>query len=160
MVVRRSLGREGQARALAMVVAVTAALTACGSGGSTTAATVAPTAELPGPAITAPNGKKVFKADQTDIRVVVGEKFAIRVPSDPAKEDDWRMVSQPDDSFVKFSETSFKADPSGSSAGQQEFEFKAKKPGTTTVTLEDCRGCTTTPSTSPLTRLTFTITVS
>jgi predicted secreted protein len=109
--------------------------------------------------------KKVFKQDQTEIRIGVGEKFAIRLPQNPSVGDSWRLVSEPDDSFVKYDGSSMKydtPDPQPGAAGQIEFKFKAKKAGTTTVTLFNCYRCgadSTSPAgqAEPAKRLTFTI---
>jgi predicted secreted protein len=111
--------------------------------------------------------KKVFKQDQTDIRIGTGETFAIRLPADPSTGSGWTMVSAPDDSFVKADGSSFKADPNAppGAPGQIEFKFKAKKPGPTTVTFVSCDGCgdagssASMPAGTTPQRLTFTITV-
>lgn len=117
-----------------------------------------------------PSGeKKVFKQDQTDIKVVAGETFAIRLPQNPSIGDDWKLISAPDDSFVKEDGSSMKYDssePKPGEGGQIEFKFKAKKPGGTTVTLFNCYRCggpgtTVSPDNSQYAkRITFTITVS
>lgn len=112
--------------------------------------------------------KKVFKEDQTDIKVVVGETFAIRLPQNPSIGDSWQMISAPDDSFVKADGSSMKydsADPKPGEGGQIEFKFKAKKAGPTSVTLFNCYRCGAGSSVSPensalAKRLTFDITVS
>lgn len=149
---------------------MTVALGAC-SGGTSTTDTGAPTSratvtELPDTSDSG-SAKKVFKADQTDIRIGTGEKFAIRVPANPSVGDNWKLVSAPDDSFVKFEGESFKSDspePMPGSGGQTEFKFKAKKPGTTTVTLYNCYRCGTSGTVAPsdteyAKRITFMITV-
>jgi predicted secreted protein len=112
--------------------------------------------------------KKVFKQDQTDIRIGVGETFAIRLPADPSTGDSWDMVSAPDDSFVKADGSSFKPDANAEpgAPGQIEFKFKAKKAGPTSVTFMQCDRCggegtiaSTVPNGEPAQRLTFKITV-
>ncbi len=112
--------------------------------------------------------KKVFKEDQTEIRVVVGETFAIRLDQNPSIGDNWMIVSAPDDSFVKEEGHTMKYDspePKPGQGGQVEFKFKAKKVGKTTVTMLDCYRCGTRTSVAPentqfAKRLTFEITVS
>ena len=163
--------------AVAAVVAVAAtSLLGCGSTSSTSAvgagpSSVAPTTEErvdPGSSADVP-AKKVFKQDQPDIAVVVGEKFAIRLPEDPAAGQEWKVISAPDGRLVKADGDSFKAEAptpgsTGASAGQHEFKFKAKAPGTTTITLNRCTNCPPGSKGSkdmaePV-RATFTITVS
>ena len=112
--------------------------------------------------------KKVFKQDQTDIRIGVGETFGIRLPTNPSTGASWEMVSAPDDSFVKADGSSFKpeANAEPGAPGQIEFKFKAKKAGPTSVTFVQCDRCggegsvvSTIPGGEAAQRLTFKITV-
>lgn len=116
-----------------------------------------------------PGEKKVFKEDDTEINVVAGEKFGIRLRENPSIGDNWMIVSDPDSSFVEFEDKSMKYDsddPMPGSGGQVEFKFKAKKAGTsTTVTLFNCYRCGTNTSIAPentqyAKRITYRITVS
>ena len=111
--------------------------------------------------------KKVFKEDDTTIKVAVGEKFGIRVKENASIGDAWRLVSAPDPSILKDEGNSYKADsaePMPGSGGQREFKFKARATGTTTVTLFDCYRCSGAGEVSPensayAKRITFTVTV-
>jgi predicted secreted protein len=162
------------ARVVAVVAVAVSLSLGCGSPSSVGAgpSSVAPTTEErvdPGSSAEV-STKKVFKQDQPDIAVLVGEKFAIRLPEDPAAGQEWKVLSAPDGRLVKPDGDSFKAEvpapgsPSGASAGQHEFKFKAKAPGTTTITLNRCTNCPAGSNgskdmTEPV-RATFTITVS
>jgi len=148
---------------LALLIAMMAAVGCARSGGSGSSGTVSTEEPMPS------GEKKVFKKDQTDIKVVAGETFAIRLPQNASIGDSWRIVSAPDDSFVKESGSSMKYDstePAAGEGGQVEFKFKAKKPGTTTVTLYNCFRCSAqatavaTENNKLAERLTFNITVS
>jgi len=111
--------------------------------------------------------KKIFKEDDTTIKVAVGEKFGIRVKENASIGDAWKLVSQPDDRILEDEGNSYKADqaePMPGSGGQREFKFKARAAGTTTVTLFDCYRCAGNGQVSPensayAKRITFTITV-
>lgn len=111
--------------------------------------------------------KKVFKEDDTSIKVAVGEKFGIRVDENASIGDAWKLVSAPDPSILKDEGNSYKAEPGEpkpGSGGQREFKFKARAPGSTTVTLFDCYRCSTGGQVSPenssfARRITFTVIV-
>ena len=49
----------------------------------------------------------MFKSDDTDIEVVSGEKFGIRLPDVAGTADAWRVASDPDRSFLEDEGTSF-----------------------------------------------------
>ena len=130
---------------------------ACGStaGTATGPATsaVVTTAESIAPTDTG-GAKKVFKSDDTDIEVVSGEKFGIRLPEVAGTADAWRVASDPDRSFLEDEGTSFKAEPGAApgAPGQREFKYRARSAGTTTITF--VRGAGTGAD-----RVTFTVTV-
>jgi len=158
------------------VVLLVGGATACSSdqsvrAGPSTASAPTTEEQVDGPGSSADvSTKKVFKQDQPDIAVLVGEKFAIRLPEDPTAGEQWKVIGAPDGRLVKADGDSFKAEvPADGSAakpgaGQREFKFKAKAPGTTTITLNRCTNC---PAGSngvkdmaePV-RATFTVTVS
>lgn len=132
-------------------------------GSSTSGA--APTTEQ----VDAPSGKKVFKGDQREIAVVVGEKFAIRLSENASIGDAWRVVSEPDGRLVESEGTSVKSDvgpdepPRAGAGAQREFKYKARAAGVTTVTVFNCYRCgngTVAPDNEDnAERLTFTVTI-
>ena len=75
----------------------------------------------------------------------MGEQFTIFVPSNPSVEDDWRLVPTHDEGIVRFLFEDWEpADPTGREAGAggtSYFTFEAVGAGTTTITIENCRGC-------------------
>lgn len=147
--------RPGRATRLALLSAVAFGAVACGGTATTGPASTAvvTTAESIAPTDTAA-AKKVFKADDTDIRVVSGEKFGIRLPEVSGTADPWRVASDPDASYLEDQGTSFKAEPGAApgAPGQREFKYRARRAGTTTVTF--VRGAGTGAD-----RVTFTVTV-
>ena len=155
-------------RSVAVVVGATAlavlAVPACGTktdpaAGPTTTTGATPSGE-----------KKVFKEDDREIHVLSGEKFGIRVDENSSIGDQWKVVSDPDPSFLEAEGDSFKPDPDADpeatgAGGQREFKYKARRAGTTTITLYNCYRCGTDGKVAPenepyAERLTFTVTVS
>lgn len=156
--------RPRRSFAAALAIGIGALALGCGSSSpvATGASTTAPTTQERIDDATGTTGevssKKVFKPDHPDIAVLVGEKFAIRVPEDPATGQSWKVISAPDERVVKGDGDSFKAEAPAAgaaapSAGQHEFKFKARAAGTTTITVSR-------PGSEEPRSATFTITVS
>ncbi|MFF0309469.1 hypothetical protein ACFYSC_18755 [Streptosporangium sp. NPDC004379] len=75
-----------------------------------------------------------------DVRVAPGARFTLAVDDDRPAGDDWEMGDLPDVAVASFiSEESGPA--SGAAGPARYFVFNAKRPGTTTVTISNCRRC-------------------
>ncbi|MEU6741062.1 hypothetical protein [Streptosporangium sandarakinum] len=75
-----------------------------------------------------------------DVRVTPGARFALAVDDDERAGDDWEMGDLPDVAVASF--ISEEPGPASGAAGPARyFIFNAKHPGTTTVTISNCRRC-------------------
>ncbi|MFF5205949.1 protease inhibitor I42 family protein [Streptosporangium sp. NPDC000396] len=74
-----------------------------------------------------------------DVRLTPGQRFSLAVDENASGGDSWRMANLPDVKVASFISEEYQA--ASGAAGVRYFVFNAKRSGTTTVTISNCRNC-------------------
>ena len=85
----------------------------------------------------------VYGADDTDIEVDEGQRFAITLEENPSVGDDWVVQGEPDPDVAALVDTDYDADAPDmiGSGGARTFTFEADGAGETTIVLHNCFRC-------------------
>ncbi|OUC92587.1 hypothetical protein CA984_29460 [Streptosporangium minutum] len=77
-----------------------------------------------------------------DVRLTPGQRFSLAVDENTSAGDSWLMPDLPDVMVASFISEEYRAASDEPGAGGiRYFVFNAKRPGTTTVTISNCRRC-------------------
>ncbi|MGV9771333.1 protease inhibitor I42 family protein [Streptosporangium sp. NPDC003464] len=76
-----------------------------------------------------------------DVRLTPGARFSLAVEENTSAGDSWQMADLPDVMVASFISEEYRPAAEGA-GGVRYFVFNAKRPGTATVTISNCRRCT------------------
>ncbi|MBB4944058.1 putative secreted protein [Streptosporangium album] len=77
-----------------------------------------------------------------DVRLTPGQRFSLGVDENASAGDSWRMADLPDVKVASFISEEYRPGSEAKDAGGvRYFVFNAKRPGTATVTISNCRSC-------------------